>query len=141
MHLILCLCVSLLLLLLHVCNSILTLSHLLSLVLFSLLALLLGYILQNLCFLLQTYPQLIPLLLLVLLFLLCFCLYIVPLLLFVVGSSRLLLLALLLSLIHIFQQFANFRVAHIQEVGQKDNVAFPFGQSVKGFGKQFLFDE
>ena len=29
------------------------------------------------------------------------------------------------------QQFANFRVAHIQEVGQKDNVAFPFGQSVK----------
>ena len=28
------------------------------------------------------------------------------------------------------QQFANFRVAHIQEVGQKDNVAFPFGQSV-----------
>lgn len=39
------------------------------------------------------------------------------------------------------QQFANFRVAHIQEVGQKDNVAFPFGQSVKGFGKQFIFDE
>ena len=23
----------------------------------------------------------------------------------------------------------------------KDNVAFPFGQSVKGFGKQFIFDE
>lgn len=39
------------------------------------------------------------------------------------------------------QQFSNFRVAHVQEVGQKDNVAFPFGQSVKGFGKQFIFDE
>ena len=25
------------------------------------------------------------------------------------------------------QQFSNFRVAHVQEVGQKDNVAFPFG--------------
>ena len=24
---------------------------------------------------------------------------------------------------------------------RKDNVAFPFGQSVKGFGKQFIFDE
>ena len=39
------------------------------------------------------------------------------------------------------QQFANFRVAHIQEVGQENNIAFPFGQSVKGFGKQFIFDE
>ena len=39
------------------------------------------------------------------------------------------------------QQFANFRVAHIQEVRQENNIAFPFGQSVKGFGKQFIFDE
>ena len=39
------------------------------------------------------------------------------------------------------QQFANFRVAHIQEVGQENNIAFSFGQSVKDFGKQFIFDE
>ena len=39
------------------------------------------------------------------------------------------------------QQFGNFRVAHVQEVGQKDKVAFPFGQSVKGLGKQCIFDE
>ena len=38
------------------------------------------------------------------------------------------------------QQFANFRVAHIQEVGQENNIAFSFGQSVKDFGKQFIFD-
>ena len=36
------------------------------------------------------------------------------------------------------QQFANFRVAHIQEVGQENNIAFSFGQSVKNFGKQFI---
>ena len=39
------------------------------------------------------------------------------------------------------QQFANFRVAHIQEVGQENNIAFSFRQSGKGFGKQFIFDE
>ena len=38
------------------------------------------------------------------------------------------------------QQFANFRVAHIQEVGQSDNVVSFSGKNM-GFGKQFIFDE
>ena len=39
------------------------------------------------------------------------------------------------------QQLANFRVAHIQKVRHKDNITFLFGQSIKGFGQQFIFDE
>ena len=33
------------------------------------------------------------------------------------------------------------RTLQIVLLKMKDNVAFPFGQSVKGFGKQFIFDE